>query len=72
MDLKFEYKSLLMYIHCEDSNLNSRLEVFLKTLGLYPVTAFRDKLILMLYDTRYNEFHNRIRTLIECEKMESE
>ena len=72
MNLKFKHKALLMFIHNEDSNLNSRLEVYLKTLGVYPVTAFQDKLILMLYDDRYNGFHNRIRTLIECEKMESE
>lgn len=72
MNLKFKHKTLLMFIHNEDSNLNSRLEVFLKTLDLYPVTNFQDKLILMLYDNRYKEFHNKIRTLIECEKMESE
>ena len=66
MDLKFEYKALLMYTHNEDSNLNLRLEVFLKTLGVYPNLNFHDKLILMFYDNDHQYLHDRIKVLIEC------
>ena len=66
MDLKFEYKALLMFVYNEDSNLHSRLEVYLKTLGLYPNLNFHDKLILMFHDNKYQYLHDRIKVLLDC------
>lgn len=69
MNLSFEHNALLMFVKNEKRDLQSRLEVFLKTLGLFPVSSFQDKLILMFHDDRYRNLHDRIKVLVECMEM---
>lgn len=69
MNLSFQYKALLLFIKNNDLNLHSRLEVYLKTLSLYPNLNFHDKLILMFHDNKYQYLHDRIKVLIECMAM---